>query len=158
MKRPVNLGTASLKALGIVVTLGAAAHASLPYLPQIGPPPLRVQTVRSPASPVVQFLAFATAATNATAAAHQGTGPAAIFTGPVNLAGTPENAGTGAFPMPMYALPTPDLVGITPQMLAAYFRPIQIGTNGLPMDSEYRVDFMPPLPPDHSSHAEYKVK
>ena len=49
MKRPVNLGIASLKALLMVVALGTVAHGSLPYLPLIGPPPLRIQTVKAPA-------------------------------------------------------------------------------------------------------------
>ena len=49
MKRPVNLGIASLKALLMVVVLGTVAHGSLPYLPLIGPPPLRIQTVKAPA-------------------------------------------------------------------------------------------------------------
>ena len=55
-------------------------------------------------------------------------------------------------------MPTPDLLGITPQMLATYFRPIQLGTNSAVPIMPFQVIFMPPMPPDKSSHAEYIVK
>jgi len=40
-------GTSALSALGIVVVLGLAAHAALPYLPLTGPPTMRIQLRRS---------------------------------------------------------------------------------------------------------------
>ena len=59
----------------------------------------------------------------------------------------------------VFALPTPDLLSITPQMLAAYFRPVQFGTNAAALVGPFHVGFMPPQPvPDKSSRAEYIVK
>jgi hypothetical protein len=59
----------------------------------------------------------------------------------------------------IFALPTPDLLGITPQMLATYFRPVQFGTNSAALVGPFHVGFMPPQPaPEKSSRAEYIVK
>ena len=65
------------------------------------------------------------------------------------------------FSASIFALPTPDLLGLTPQMLATYFRPVRFGTNAAALTGPFHVGFMPPLPPpepDKSSHAEYIVK
>ena len=57
---------------------------------------------------------------------------------------------------PIFQLSTPDLMGITPQMLAAYFSPA--GTNAA-VALPFRVGFVPPVaPPGLSSHSEYNVK
>jgi hypothetical protein len=161
MKRPVQLGIASLKALATVVAFGAAAHAALPYLPLIGPPPLRIQTVKRHAAPVVKFApTSALAATNPPAAASatnaNGTGSLVTY-GPEFGPGTNKSLG-GAFSSSVFELPTPDLVGISPQALAAYFRPIAQGTNFVTPIGLMPVSFVPPVPPDKSSHAEYNVK
>lgn len=167
MKRPVQLGVASLKALAIVVACGAAARAAMPYLPLIGPPPLRFQTVRTPAATVVKFTATpALTATNPMVATRAPASP-----GPTNstIAGRPATSGSLIGPdtnqalgdnssASVFALPTPDLLGISPQALAAYFRPVQWGTNVLAPVGLLPVSFMPPVPPDKSSHAEYNVK
>jgi hypothetical protein len=170
MKRPVRLGIASLKGLGIVVALGAAAHAAMPYLPLIGPPPLRLQTVASPAAvaPVKFQAPPAVAATNAPAVAGTGITPvtnAVASTGlnsppaiPLLVPESPDQSLGDSFSASVFAMPTPDLLGITPQMLAAYFRPVQLGTNSATLVGQFPVSFMPPLPPDKSSHAEYIVK
>ena len=168
MKRPVKLGIASLKALGIVVALGAAAHASLPYLPLIGPPPLRVQAVRSPVAiaetkvadvavsnnPVAVTQTNKASTTNAetSGVADNAVAPAATLAVP-SADPTVEDAFTGS----VFAMPTPDLLGITPQMLATYFHPVQFGTNAV-LTGPFRVSFLPPLPPEKSSHADYIIK
>ena len=63
------------------------------------------------------------------------------------------------FSASVFALPTPDLLSITPQMLTTYFHPVEFGTNAAGLAGPFHVSFMPPLPqPDKSSHAEYIVK
>jgi hypothetical protein len=165
MKRPVKLGIASLKALGTILVLGAAAHAGLPYLPLIGPPPLRVQAVKSPRSSVARVEAApAAVATNAavtlTASTLPGTTKVAggdTFVGPLSDANADKSL-EDTFSASVFALPTPDLLGLTPQMLATYFHPVQFGTNTA-LVGPFHVGFMPPLPaPQKSSRAEYIVK
>ena len=175
MQRPVKLGIASLKALGTVLALGVAAHASMPYLPLIGPPPLRMQPARSPRPAITRFEEFqpATAPTATNLAAATGTNALAASTpeaaSPTNgpdatvraaapaATGAPDATLGGAFPASILSLPTPNLLGITPEMLAAYFQP-GLGTNAAALTGPFRVSFIPPLPPDKSSHAEYNVK
>ena len=74
------------------------------------------------------------------------------------LSASPEQSLGDAFTASVFMLPTPDLLGISPQMLASYFRPVQLGTNYAALTGPFHVTFMPPLPPDKSSHAEYIVK
>ena len=165
MKRPVKLGITTLKALGTVVALGAAAHASLPYLPLIGPPPLRLLAVKHPSAAVIKFVAPpAAAATNPAPTVAAGVFPGVTnatssgtpaFAGPLIGPGAEQSLGD-TFTGSVFALPTPDLLGITPQMLATYFHPVQFGTNA--PDGLIRIGFMPPLPPETSSHAEYILK
>ena len=60
---------------------------------------------------------------------------------------------------PVMALPTSELFGLTPQMLATYFQPLAGGTNGTMVTDPFHVSFIPPFAlPDKSSHAEYIVK
>ena len=179
MKRPVKLGIASLKALSAFVVLGAATHAGVPYLPEIGPPPMRVAVVKSPPSGVVKLMETpAVVATNLPSIADAKI--SASGTNAVNLAAplgsvmpvaptfvieTPDQTLGDTFAASVFALPTPDLLGISPQMLASYFHPVQGGTNFFAPNDPFHVVFMPPLPPllpalapDTSSHAEYIVK
>jgi hypothetical protein len=170
MIRPVKLGLASLKGLGAVVVLGAVAHAGMPYLPLIGPPPLRVQAVKSPAAAPVKYEATpALAATNPPVAVEAKDSPAMTnatsLTSPVAapplLPESPDGSLGDTFASSVLAMPTPDLLGITPQMLATYFHPVRMGTNCAAPAGPFQVIFMPPLPPpppDKSSHAEYIVK
>jgi len=183
MKRPVKLGIASLKALSAFVVLGAATHAGMPYLPQIGPPPLRVAVVKSPPSGLAKLMETpAVVATNSPSIADannssSGTNTANL-TGPLGsilpvapapfVIETPDQALGDTFAASVFPLPTPDLLGISPQMLASYFRPVQGGTNFYAPNGPFRVMFMPPMPPmppllppvvpDTSSHAEYILK
>jgi hypothetical protein len=173
MKRPVNLGNAWLKMLVAVVALGAAAHASMPYLPLLGPPPLRIQVVQTPATAaVVEFQATpSVTATNRDVAVAGTLSPGTTNTNRASVSVTPAliGPGTGAdLPVgdpantSIFGLPTPDMLGITPQALAAYFRPIRFGTNAPAPLGSLPLVFVPPLPPDNahdkSSHAEYIVK
>ena len=172
MKRPVKLEIASLKALGIVVALGAVAHAGLPYLPLTGPPPLRILASKNPNAAVLKIEAPPAAATNVLAALEARTFPgltnatssgdtgAGFITAAGSLAGLgAERSLEDTFSASVFALPTPDLLSITPQMLATYFHPVQSGTNLTGVAGPFHVGFMPPLPPpEKSSHAEYIVK
>jgi hypothetical protein len=160
MKRPVNLGIASLKALLMVVVLGTVAHGSLPYLPLIGPPPLRIQTVKAPAEAGLHLAGGQ--ATNLTAvAARDATNVTGVATSlAVSGAGGADKSLGDAFSATIFQMPTPDLMGISPQMLATYFLPVMQGTNTVPAGL-VPISFMAPLPsekPVKSSHAEYKVK
>ena len=150
-----------MKALATMVAFGAVAHAALPYLPLIGPPPLRILAVKRPVAAIAKFaLTPALTATNPPAVAGAtnsiGTGSAAAL-GPVLGADTNKSLG-GIFTASVFEMPTPDLVGISPQALAAYFRPISPGTNSAVPIGLMPVSFVPPVPPDKSSHAEYNVK
>ena len=146
----------------MVLVLGAAAHAGMPYLPQIGPPPLRVQPKSSSTAVFKIVEAPAPAVTNSPAILPAGNFPGetnstaadplslASATAPVSLEDT--------FASSVFTLPTPDLLGLTPQMLATYFHPVQFGTNAA-LAVPFRVSFLPPVPPDKkSSRAEYIVK
>ncbi len=169
MKRPVKLGTASLQALCAFVVLGAVAHAGMPYLPLIGPPPLRLEVLKSPpAAPVVMVAAAVPEQTNTNPSpvvASAGTASwTTNFVGPMPSAaapsvdGSPDKALGDSFTASIFTMPTPDLLGISPQMLATFFRPVLIGTNTTVVAVPFPVSFTPPLPPDKSSHAEYNVK
>lgn len=171
MKRPVQLGIASLKALATVAVFGAAAHAAMPYLPLIGPPPLRILAVKRPVSAAVGLattpaltstnpLLSTAGSTNLTSAAPAAPAAPVAVQGP--LIGPDLGRSLGSTPGPsVFMLPTPDLVGISPQALAAYFRPVSQGTNAVVPIGLMPVSFVPPVPPvppDKSSHAEYNVK
>ena len=170
---------ASLKSLATFVALGAVAHAAVPYLPLIGPPPMRVQVIKSPATAMVKFLATSTVPNTNTAGLTESaaivvptnTAHSSVSTGsplqisaasaPAIFPSVPESVMGDTFSGTVFAMPTPDLLGISPQMLATYFHPVQIGTNPLLVAAPFHVTFIPPLPPpaeDHSSHAEYIVK
>jgi len=175
MKRPVKLGIATLKALGCTLVLGAAAHAAMPYLPLIGPPPIRTQVVKSPGAAVVTYQSLLSSMnTNLTASVTDSNSPAGIspfLPGTTNLIGPVSSSFVGGgmdeslgdtISSSVFTLPTPDLLGITPQTLATYFRPVQFGTNQPALFGPLHVNFMPPLPlpptDTKSSHAEYIVK
>jgi hypothetical protein len=155
--KPVKLGTASLKALGILVALGAVARAGMPYLPLIGPPPVRVQAVHKSTATVVHFMPEVAARGTNQAAAGSAETNQISSANPINGSVLAGNA-LDMLPAPqMIALPPPDLIAITPQMLANYFGPGSNGTNAAPA-GPFKLSFLPPLPADHSSHAEYEVK
>lgn len=176
MKRPVKLGIASLKALGSVIVLGAVAHAGLPYLPLIGPPPLRISASKTPKAAVVSIAATPTATGAAAATNRLAVAEAKVFPGLTNstdgeaapgfVATTVPFAGPDAdrsleqtFSSSVFPLLTPNLLNLTPQMLATYFYPVRFKTNAAGPTGPFHVDFIPPLPPpDQSSRAEYIVK
>lgn len=168
MIRPVKLGVASLKGLGAVVVLGTLAHAGSPYLPRIGPPPLRVEEANSHAA--VKAAAVPTpVVTNQPPVAQ--TEPAPLSTNTPSLvakpaaapvvppvAESPAGALGDTFTSSVFPIPAPDLLGISPEVLANYFHPVQSGTNLPGVAGPFQVIFMPPMPPEKSSHAEYIVK
>jgi hypothetical protein len=159
--------------LAALLAIGTAVHAAIPYLPQVGPPPLRVEAVKSPATVTVLKLAPATPAATIT-----NTIPV-VAKAPISLPSTnqvastnntPDEIASASAPAPeasqslgqtftasVFTLPTPDLVGITPQMLVTYFHPVQLGTNSA--ITAFPLSFVPPMPADiKSSHAEYILK
>jgi len=165
--KPVKFGFASLKALGVFVAFGVAAHAAMPYLPLIGPAPMRVQTPAKSSLAVIQFgNRIPAAATNLPVALETKETKSSVKPAGTNnnlepvISAAPspavtvpaDDASVALPPTPVFALPTPDLFGVTPQMLATYFNPVPFGTNA------FQVTFLPPLPPGKSSHAEYQLK
>jgi hypothetical protein len=111
---------------------------------------------------ITTFKYVAPLATNnlATVAA---TKDAAVVTNGTNLtptvsAPTDDQVLGDAFSASVFSLPAPDLLGISPDMLATYFRPVRTGTNSAELIGPFHVSFTPPVAPDRSSHAQYIVK
>ena len=168
-------GNTPLK-LAVLLAIGTAVHAAIPYLPQVGPPSLRVEAVKSSAIVVAKI-----APTKSSPVATNTTPTTPVVPAPAKLAATSDKTAptnntpaevTTAAPTPppdasqslgqtftasVFTLPTPDLVGITPQMLVTYFHPVQLGTNSA--ITTFPLSFVPPMPADiKSSHAEYILK
>lgn len=150
-----------LQAFILAVSVASVARAGFSYLPLTGPPALRILAVRTPKTVPVAILAPTPVAlvTNAddctnVAAVANDAGP---LLPPVNLgAANPVDSAPGT---PGFVLPAQDMLGMTPEMVAAYFQPVAVGTNGVALPVQFRVGFIPPLAdPDKSSHAEYIVK
>ncbi len=159
--------TALVKAFLLAIGFATFARAGMAYLPLTGPLPMRVLAVKTP-PPLPEV--------NATPlAAHDPNSPAAVEncvaeTNPIVITSTPGDtlppivmSGRTAlehpFGPPIYELATPELMGITPQMLATYFRPVGVNTNGPAVVFPFHVGFVPPVAPaEHSSHSEYNVK
>jgi len=162
MKRPGIHGFATLKALTLFVVLGTIAHATIPYLPLVGPPAMRIQKANSPAASVVKFEAgyrqpsqstnsASTVAADLKSASRDTQNPHADATLPTSA---PDSTSAAS----IFELPTPDLVGITPQMLAVYLHPIVGGTNSAALLGPLPLSFVPPVPMVKSSQATYNVK
>jgi len=171
MKNRSSAELTLLKAFVLAVTCEAAAHAGLGYLPLLGPPPLRVQAPANLPGAIEQL--NLTADTNfapAVAAAEAANAPSANANSasgqtnsPSDLLPLSSNVESGAadpYGTSIFSLASPDLLNITPQMLAAYFHPVARGTNTatevvVPMP----VIFTPPQnKPGPSSRAEFIVK
>jgi hypothetical protein len=194
MKRPILQGFVALAAAGavvLVISFNAAGRGSLPYLPLIGPPPMRFEVAKTPPNPMAWYVPKSAATSAppavATGSGSSGTNTAVAADAKVSAARTPGISATNISDLPaplasglsetppenpedalgdtitssVFALPTPDLLGITPEMLATYFRPVQMGTNYPALVGPFSVSFIPPVPPgppEKSSHAEYIVK
>jgi hypothetical protein len=167
------MDTTLIKAFVLAVGVATVARAGLSYLPLTGPAPLRVTVVKSPAQPPEPKIAFIAALP-----AHDTNSPAAVEncvadTNPIVISSKPsDDAPTlppivlgadnalqipGTTAAPIMQLSTPDLMGITPEMLATYFHPNAAGTNAVAVPVPFRVGFVPPLAPP-SSHSEYNLK
>ena len=163
-----------IKALILAVAVASAARAGTAYLPRTGPPALRMLAVKSPkvASVMTTQISTNLAAgdtncpdiralntnTTETVVGSAGFSPnfggtlPAITMGP----GNPLEAPNGAS---VFALPSQDTMGMTPQLLATYFQPLVLGTNGTAVAAPFRVGFIPPLAePEKSSHSAYIIK
>lgn len=174
MNRFVVFGRASLSVPAIAVAVGLAAHAGLPYLPLVGPPPLRIQAAGSlgvASARTVEDKPHPTAARNsagvtaAQTAADDSEGTNLFgadlppsSAGPTEPAAAADQPVTNALTTQVFELPTPNLVGISPETLATYFHRLPDGTNSVVPAAPYPISFLPPLPPDKSSKAEYIVK
>ena len=172
MKRNEIMGTASLKSLAIVISFGIVARAGLPYLPLTGPPPLRMLAVKNPHSAAITPLESGhnKPGTNTLQNLEALVLPSSVnntnFPGLTNSVSTEPLISPG-YDNPLadprtaaiFAMPTPDLLSITPQMLATYFHPVTSGTNAGGFVGPYPVGFTPPLPQANPpSRAEYIVK
>ncbi len=153
-----------VKAFILALVLATAARAGLAYLPLAGPPQLRVLAVPPPQpipAPTIETVAAHNETNNfapfAIATANTNNAVSVITAAPDNLPPIVMSQGS-VLGAPIFALATPDLMGITPQMLATYFHPVAFGTNGIEVVAPFRVGFIPPLLPEKSSHAEYIVK
>jgi hypothetical protein len=168
MKKQRGTAEAGLvKALLLAIGLATVARAGISYLPLTGPLPMRVLAVKSPKPlPEVAVTPLAAHDTNSSAAVENCVNDTnAIVTTstpndklpPIVLSG--RTAMENPFGPPIYELATPDLMGITPQMLAMYFRPAGVNTNAPAAVFPFRVGFVPPVvETEHSSHSEYNVK
>lgn len=165
----VKMKRFALSAIAWLLT-ACAVPAGPPYLPLIGPAPLRLQ-------PIVSHSATAswkqvpgpsmTSATNTAALAETAVttvaGTNAASPSMISLAGNSPHPGDAqvlgdSFAASVFSLPAPDLLGISPEMLATYFHPVQLGTNAVGVLGPFHVSFTPPVAPDNSSHASYIVK
>lgn len=161
-RRATELGL--IKALALAIGMASAARAGIAYLPLTGPPALRMLAVKSPKpAPVETISAAPKVVTTNMPDVNVKT---CVDTNAVELSAHSGDSGTnfmlpipaiapgGPLEAPIFALPTQDFVGITPQMLATYFQPNGMATNG-----PSAISFIPPFAqPDKSSHAEYNVK
>ena len=170
MRRSQTIRNTSLRALATVVIIGSVAHGGLPYLPQIGPPPLRMLASKNPAAAdVVKLMtAYNNVDSNTLARIEAQTiaMPTNSFAGTTNIISSspfglasPENPLSDSRTATIFAMPTPDLLGITPQMLVNYFHPVTTGTSTNTFIGPYPMGFTPPITsPDKSSRAEYIIK
>jgi len=166
--------------MAVMLALAVAARAAVPYLPLVGPPSLRVEAPRSIGAGDLSLVMATSKAANTNAQPAGGSTNLAVS--PVFGTASASNAAVSAsmtnmpevttsesgtvesnqslgdtFTASVFALPTPNLLGITPQALATYFRPVYLGTNE-PIVGPFPLSFIPPIPPDKSSHAEYILK
>lgn len=159
-----------MKALAVVIVFGIAAHAALPYLPIVGAPAMRMLTARDAHfANIVKLDATGDKSTNNQLADLE----SAALSGTNLLQGETVNhlaesplpviqigAGTeleGTLGTSIFTLATPDLMGVTPQMLAVYLQR-GIGTNTA-QPGLGRIGFMPPGGwKEKANQAEEKVK
>ena len=149
-----------IKAFLLAVSVATVARAGMAYLPLTGPAALRVLAVRPP--PQIQTTVIA--AKPPASATENCTN--AIF--PETVAANP--ATNSDFPLPPLTMgastsilmASPDFLSVTPEMLAAYFTPAALctnGVNGVVIPAPFHVGFVPPLLQiQKSSTAEYIVK
>ena len=171
MTRTRQTGAAAFKALFGMFFIGTAGHAQLAYLPVAGPPPLRVAAAKPSAA--ASIIALEKSAANSLTNL-----PPVLTTKPLEANRTncfsadtnapltepligvsPSTPAADTFAVPVFNLPSSSTMSMTPQLLATYFRPINVGTNGAAVIGAVPIGFVPPFTdPDKSSRAEYIVK
>lgn len=161
-----------VKAFILAICLATAARAGMAYLPLTGPAPMRVLANKSPkalppvtlpaANPNLETNGIQNIAANIFADTNHAANvktAAEIEAGLPPIVMSANSVLDQAFGTPILSLVTPDLMGITPQMLAAYFHPVGINSNNPTAIIPLRIGFVPPLAaPQKSSTAEYIVK
>jgi hypothetical protein len=157
-----------VKAFILAVSVATVARAGLAYLPLTGPATLRVLAVRPPkqiqttvvaAKPPASAPDSCTNIFPETVAANPATNSAFPLPPLTMSAGSPLDVSAGTS---IFMMASPDFLSVTPEMLAAYFTPAALGTNGVNgvvIPGPFHVGFVPPLlQVQKSSTAEYIVK
>lgn len=156
-------GVAFMTALAASCTAAAGG----PYLPNLGPIPLRfAANTASPAaaSPVAppDSASAGNSDVSSTAATHETALTTATNTvADIPVAENPATDSSGAGKAPVSYVFAPPVVGLTPQVLTEYFQPVAGRTNAsatallVPVD----VSFTPPVPKaEAASRATYKIQ
>ena len=146
-----------LAAVAFMATLAAPCLPLVggPYLPHLGPIPLRFSA--KPAPPTVAAALIAPADTSSTANPIAGSSDAtheAALATPTNAVATRFEVSTTDYTF------TAPAVGMTPQMMAEYFQPVPGRTNApAALFVPVSVSFTPPVPKTEvSSRATYKIR
>jgi hypothetical protein len=160
----------------LTLTLSPAfTQAGVAYLPKTGPVPLRLEAVQAQAKPfVLPPLAMDNGAPTNLDSGALGSPLTPTPTNAVPLAPVvpPTNSVSAVSPTtPDEQVPTDaelvssssasDLLVVSPQMLAEYFKPMQTGTNltTVPVIVPTEVGFVPPIPKAAApSRATYKIQ
>jgi len=137
-----------------------------PYLPNLGPIPLRFAVKTAPpaaASPVASpdSTAIGNSDASSTAATHEtALTTATNVVADVSMVENPAADSNSVSKTPVSYVFAPPVIGLTPQVLTEYFQPVAGRTNGptavfVPVD----VSFTPPVPKaETSSRATYKIQ
>jgi hypothetical protein len=161
---------ASLRALIGMLLIGIVARAGLPYLPVVGPPETRVAVKKTNDVSVIALEKSRAKNFSNTVAAVAMPLPAPTKSADTNaetnapavtMLAMPESAVDPTFGPTVFNLSEQGLVNITPQMLATYFRPVNVGTNSGVIGGALPIGFVPPFTVSGShpdSRAEYIVK
>ena len=163
--------------LALAASTVLVTQAGITYLAKTGPVPLRWEAVSATDNPFVlpplameestptnaesvEALAPSTQSATNSEPSAQVAAQVASPTIPVSIVTTTapgEDLSTAVAPMPYPS--ASDLLGVSPQMLAEYFKPIQNGTNliSVPVVLPPGVGFIPPTPaPGAPSRATYR--
>ena len=131
--------------------------ASAPYLPRVGPPPLRFAAPQTAAKKFVYSTATAAPARSAASQADVAGRAPVSAEPPAAAQPAPVARAVDASPLPADIMqnltngapkirPANDLLIVTPDMLVGYFKPETAGTNSVNTGPVAPVNFTPPSP------------